>query len=85
MNSGEINTVKDNIGKLQSFPEGADAKTVTEWAQFVQDKWDTLDTTTKEELATTLNGMFSTQKSYFYTKFETVFFFGLQHLLIDCG
>ena len=60
MNSGEINTVKDNIGKLKAFPEGDDAKTVADWAVFVQNKWDTLDTTTKEELATTLTGMFFT-------------------------
>ena len=62
MNSGEINTVKDNIGKLQKFPEGDDAKTVADWAVFVQNKWDTLDTTTKEELATTLTGMFLPKK-----------------------
>ena len=40
--SDEIDTVKANLAKLQTFPEGDEAKTVEEWATYVEAEWNGL-------------------------------------------
>ena len=64
MKTSEIDDVKTNIGKLQEFPAGADAKTLAGWAAYVQEKWDNLADTTKTELNDVITSKF------FFLKFR---------------
>eukprot|EP00116_Pleurobrachia_bachei_P011528 sb/3471790/ len=43
----EIDTVKTKLGEISTF----DGKTIGEWATFVADQWNNLDSTTKEQAA----------------------------------
>ena len=47
LQQSEIEDVKTKLGEISTF----DGKTLGEWATFVDDEWNNLETTTKEQAA----------------------------------